>query len=330
MRAGFYGTGDYAAVHAECLRRLGAAITACWGTNPEKTAAFANRFGAKVYNSFEHMVRPDVIDVLYIVIPPFAHDGGVERLALKRGIPFLCEKPVGLDLRLCRDIAEQVDSTKLVTSGGYQTRMASVNAEVRRILDHHEISFVRSWWLGGCPNKNWWRTMSQSGGQMVEQATHFLDLMRYLFGPIRRVGAMTNRGIIAARHPGADIYDTMNAIMAFESGVIGEIIATSVMSKTAAGRVIFQAGGDGILLEYGPESVRYREGDQGWKVMDGIDWARLNLDLNRNFLDAAAVADPGMVVGSYLDAVDTLAVTLAMNASAEEGQFIELEEKMQS
>ena len=98
IRVGFIGTGKFARQHAEVLCELGVKPVACYGTNPEKTAAFSADFNCRSYSDPASLISSDVIDVLYIVVPPFAHDGKIELMAAARKIPFLCEKPVGLDL----------------------------------------------------------------------------------------------------------------------------------------------------------------------------------------------------------------------------------------
>jgi myo-inositol 2-dehydrogenase / D-chiro-inositol 1-dehydrogenase len=119
IKIGFIGTGNFARQHAEILQELNANIVACYGTNAEKTAAFARDFHCQIYSQPEDFISPAIIDALYIVVPPFAHDGKVELKAIQEKVPFLCEKPVGLNLSLCQEIAEQIKQTNLITSSGY-------------------------------------------------------------------------------------------------------------------------------------------------------------------------------------------------------------------
>ena len=82
IRIGFIGTGNFAKQHAEVLSELGAKVVACYGSNAEKTAAFSRDFQCKTYNDPFKLISPDVIDALYIVVPPFAHDGSFESKAI--------------------------------------------------------------------------------------------------------------------------------------------------------------------------------------------------------------------------------------------------------
>ena len=49
IRAGFVGTGSFARVHADILKKLGVQVAACYSLTPEKAAAFGQAYGAKVF-----------------------------------------------------------------------------------------------------------------------------------------------------------------------------------------------------------------------------------------------------------------------------------------
>jgi len=314
-RIGFYGTGSYAHVHAKSLQRIGAEIAGCWGRTPENSRAFADEFGGEVFEDVERMISPDSIDVLYIVVPPCGHDGAAELRAIEQGIPFLCEKPVGLDLGLCRNISKKVENTGLVTSSGYQMRAAEVNVRVKAFLSEHAFSSVRSWRLANCPQKEWWLKMETSGGMMVEQATHAVDLMRYFFGDITDICALANAGITAGKYEQADIYDSMETLVRFGSGPIGSVGVTNVLHRSMSDAVMFKACGEEAVVEYGMDEVRFKQGDAEWEVLPVFTSERGDA-LNRNFLEAVDKQDPALVFGSYPDAVKTLDTTLRMNEAA--------------
>jgi len=88
IKIGFIGTGSFARQHAEVLGRLGAQIVGCYGINSEKTSAFSKDFQCKTYHDPRILISPDVIDALYIVIPPFAHDGTIELKAIEKKFLF--------------------------------------------------------------------------------------------------------------------------------------------------------------------------------------------------------------------------------------------------
>ena len=325
-RIGFIGTGAFARAHAGALQKLDVSIAACYSTNEAKAASFASDFGAKRFDDPLAMVSKEVIDVLYIVVPPFAHDGKAERKAIAEGIALLCEKPVGLDLGLCRELATEIRKTGLVTSSGYLLRLAPGVEEIKAILARNTVSTVRSCRLANMPPVHWWRRMDMSGGQMVEQVTHFVDLQRHVVGEIKSVAAVASSGLAAKKFDNCDIYDSMEALMVFASGAIGSVGASHLLNSGGARMEPLEVCGQDFYLSYDLQKLRYKEGQADWVEITADGDGEPLLEENRRFLQAVTDGDPGAVIGSYPDAVGTLAVTLAMNESARTGGLIDVEE----
>jgi myo-inositol 2-dehydrogenase / D-chiro-inositol 1-dehydrogenase len=218
IRIGFIGTGNFARQHAEVLKELGANIVACFGTNQEKTGSFAKDFQCTPYDESSALISSDIIDALYIAIPPFAHDGRIELKAVEKNIPFLCEKPVGLDLSVCKQVSEQIEQANLITSSGYLLRYESLFNQVKEIINRNRISTIRVCSYSYMPEVHWWRRTALSGGMMVESGSHYIDLLRYLFGEITDLAAVTSDGFAKSNVSNCDIYDSMEAILKFQSG----------------------------------------------------------------------------------------------------------------
>jgi predicted dehydrogenase len=322
-RIGFVGTGDFAREHVAALRSLGCGITACYSTNQQKAEAFAKDFGARVFDDPLAMISKEIIDALFIVVPPFAHDGSVELKAVEQHIPFLCEKPVGLNLEICRDIADEVKKTGLVTCGSYLLRQSSILSEIRELLHRNKISTIRSCRLGNMPQVHWWRRMDKSGGMMLEQVSHSIDLIRCLIGEVKSVSAVTASGLAAKKFENCDIYDSMEALMVFENSVIGSIGASHLLNHGARRYELLEVCGQDFYMSVSINQFRYKEGNADW-VEKSAHPASLNLlqAQDRNFLDAVKDKRPEHVRSTYPDAVQTLAVALAMNESAQSGQSV--------
>ena len=317
MRIGFVGTGEFAHSHAKSLQKIGAQVAACTSTNREKAEAFGSQYGAKVFEDPAEMIAKRHIDVLYLVVPPFACDGRVERRAIAQGIPFLCEKPVGLNLTRCRAIAALIAERGLVSACGYLFRHGQAALAMKAVIARNEISVIRGCRMGGLIGPTWRRSMAKSGGAMVDLGTHTVDLMRWLFGDVKSVAALANFGICSKRFDGCDVYDSMDAQLLFGGGVIGGLALTSVMENGAKKSDLLDVYGKDFMLSFGWNSIRYKEGAADW-VEVPVETDRLDFE-NRNFLEAVSKNDPGLVRSSYPDAVKTLAVTLAMNRSAVAG-----------
>ena len=321
MRVAFYGTGGYARAHAESLRRLGVSIAACWGTNAEKTTAFARDYGATVFADWREMVSKKKCDALYIVIPPFAHDGAVEQLAVRKGLPFLCEKPVGLELKLSQKIARKIEKKKLVTSTGYQLRYWAELDEVKSVLARNRLSLVRACRFASCPQKAWWLKMATSGGMVVEQTTHLVDLLRFLFGEVKSVSAFTASGISSGKYPDCDVFDSIEGVMRFENGVVGSLGATNLLNNKFSKVVPLEVCGEDFYLHFEGDKIGYKEKTNEWAEKT-LSSANPQDAMNKAFITAIEKNDPSLVRSSYPDGVRTLALTLAFNKSAFTGKTV--------
>lgn len=324
LRAGFVGTGGFARMHAEALIKLGVRIAACHSPTASNARAFGQAYEAEVFTNPLDMICPRNVDVLFIAIPPGAHDGSVELAAIREKIPFFVEKPIGLNLPVCGEIAQKVQSSGLVTAAGYVMRHRGAVPVVREILSRNRLSSVRCCRLAKFPPLPWWRKMAMSGGMMVEQATHLVDLHRFLLGDIQRVSAISSSGISQAHFDGCDVFDSMEALLQFKSGLIGSIGICCTLSNGVTRIELLEAAGDDFYLSYNLERVRYKDKGE-WVEIPFVEDAKALVEAeDRQFLQAVAGHDPASVASTYADALKTLQVTLAMNESARIGKFIEV------
>lgn len=326
IRAGFVGTGGFARMHAEALKGLGVQIAACHSATAERAAAFGAAYGAEVFADPLAMISRERIDVLFVAIPPGAHDGVVERAAVGQGIPLFVEKPVGLDAAVCRQIAQEVKARGLVTAAGYVMRQRAGVATTREVLSRNRLSSVRCCRLAKFAPLGWWRKMSLSGGMMVEQGTHLVDLLRYVLGDVRRVSAVWSGGISQARFEGCDVYDSMEALLQFESGLVGSIGICCTLNHGVTRIELLEVTGDDFYLSLNLERVRYKEKGGDWVELPFVEDGKALVEAeDRQFLRAVAEGNPADVACSYGDAVKTLQVTLAMNEAARRGVFVDVE-----
>jgi len=71
--------------------------------------------------------------------------------------------------------------------------------------------------------------MDQSGGQMVEQTTHIMDMARYLAGDIVQVQAFETRQVMHHKVENCNVADAAVANLVFENGAVGTISNTCML-----------------------------------------------------------------------------------------------------
>ncbi len=316
LRVGFVGAGGNARGHMQRVAALeGVAIAAICDLDAARAGSAAQDFGARPYTDHVEMLDSEDLEALYVSVPPFAHTDA-ELQAAGRGIHLFVEKPVHLSMDEALRICEAIDEGGIISCVGYQLRYLDPTQRLRRWLSGKTLGLVSSTRWGGLPGTPWWRKMEQSGGQLVEQTTHQVDLMRYLAGEVTEVSAryaLRTMGDVE----GLDIPDAQVLWLRFASGVLGAM-TTTCMADTGGGR------GDLEILLRGQ-----RVGWAADQVISSPEVLELagpyaeTPNIDQVFIDAVREADQSRILSSYFDGVRTLDITLAANRSAErEGEVV--------
>lgn len=312
LKAGFIGAGGMARAHMESVSNLeDVQITGICDLDSKRAAEATAEFGGTAYTEFREMLDAGV-DALYIVTPPFAH-GDIEADVIERGIPFLVEKPVALDLDTALRTRDAVEAKGLITSAGYQLRYLPGIQQAKEFFGGIPLGMVCGHYWSSMISGGWWPIREKSGGQLVEQATHIVDLMRDFAGDIVEVDArMEQRGEWDAH---VDIPDVYTVRFGFKSGAIGQLTTTCMTADWHVGiDIIFQGG----RANWTPDTLTVTP--HTIIVPELEKFPARNID--EVFLNAVRTGDPSAIRSDYADAVRTLAVSLAANESAEKGASV--------
>jgi predicted dehydrogenase len=318
VRIGIVGLGEMGTEHMNRLQQIeGAKMVAFCDVNATLAAQVAQQRGGKAYTDFDTMLKKARLDALWVCLPPFVHQGQ-EIQAAELGIHLYVEKPVALDLETAQKTAAAIRKAGIINSVGYQIRHCKHVAQARRVLRGRRVDFVTGRYLGNLKGTTgWWPIMSKSGGQIVEQATHVVDLMRYLAGEVRDVFAsyalreFTNT-------PGWDIPDYSVLAIDFASGALGSLHA-SAAHPGANWETGVKVTAEDLELECTFDSLRVTRGNETREIRSQDDAILL---ADQAFVRSVEKGRPSGIRSSYADAVKTLAVTLAANESAERGERV--------
>lgn len=317
-RIGFIGAGGIAHRHVGVLERMGdVAIVAACDPDEGRAREVAERTGGTAFTDAATMIAQSELDALFICVPPFAH-GEAEALALRHKLPFFVEKPVALDLAWARGIARQVASAGLVTAVGYHWRYLDFLDDVRGAMGERRPRLLSGYWVDSTPPPRWWWRQGQSGGQMTEQATHLIDLARYLMGDARRVYGLAEYSH-RDTHADLDVATASTASILFADGAIANFAATCLLNWNH--RVGLHLFGDGFAIELNDREVMIDTG-HGRPVTGTRGDAVWQQD--RDFIDAVQGKE-NRIRCPYAEAVESLALVDAIGRSAATGQAIHLD-----
>jgi predicted dehydrogenase len=313
-RVGLVGAGGVAQRHARVLSGLpDVQVVGVTDVVPAAAEALADSYGARAFPDVGALLSAG-LDAAYVCVPPFAH-GPAERAIVAAEVPLFVEKPIAIDQDTAHEIAGSIAERRLLTAVGHHWRYADGVEQARRLLNGRPVRLVTGGWLDKVPPVGWWPRRDRSGGPVVEQAAHVLDLARHLAGEVTEVYAYGNG--TPPDVPGADVDGATAATLRFASGAVGTVAATCVLGwKERAGLDVYA---DGLAIRITETSVAVRDGADESIVDCDPDAARIAVD--RAFIDAVRGAGNDVRV-PYAEAMGTHVLALAVAESAASGRAV--------
>lgn len=321
-KVGIIGCGWFANVHLDNLLSIeGVEIIAIVGTNKERLDKIGKKVpNARLYNNHKDMFDHETeLVAVYICIPPSTH-GDAEILAAQHGVHLYVEKPIELSMERALTISKAIDEAGIISCVGYQERYSPEIEHVKDYIKSQKIGLVSGRWIGDMPGVHWWRNKETSGGQIVEQSTHIIDMLRYLFGEASTVYSSGMKGIITDV-PNYNVEDGSSTVITFESGIVATVLTGCYVEPIAdyLGVGIQIIGQDTIVDYIWDKEVSYTTNKGINKVeFDG----QSHLKATQVFIEAIRTNHPELIKSSYSDACKTLAITLAANKSMETKQAV--------
>jgi predicted dehydrogenase len=233
IRTAILGCGGFAHRHAHSLQLLkdDFEMVAFCNRTIEKAAAFSEKYTngkAPVFADHHHMFDQVPLDAVVICLPPYAHSDEVE-IAANHGIHVFIEKPIALTSEQGWRMVNAAEKAGIITQVGFMFRFGEAIQHLKGMIDSGDagpIGLMSARYFCNSLHTPWWRKRELSGGQLVEQVIHMVDLMRFLMGDA--ITAYSRQENIF--HQDVDDYtveDVSATIFGFPKGGVGVIYATN-------------------------------------------------------------------------------------------------------
>jgi predicted dehydrogenase len=226
LRVGLLGCGGIAARHASAIASLSERLelVACCGRDLDRTRAFAESHGGQAFVDLDRMID-EGIDLLIATLPPYNRRGEIEHAAA-RGVNLLVEKPIALDMESANRMVAAVEAAGVVAAIGFMYRFGDAVRRWRE-LDTGPAGLYVGGYHCNALHAHWWRKRGQSGGQILEQAIHQIDLVRHLVGEpdsvYARYANLFHRDV-----PDYDVEDLSATIFGWDDGRIASLTASNI------------------------------------------------------------------------------------------------------
>jgi len=198
-------------------------VTGCASRSAAKCAAFAERFGARPYESYEAVLRDPAIDGVILTTPHSLHaDHAIA--AARAGKHVFVEKPLALTAASAGAAVEACARSGVVLAVGHNRRFGPAAAALKRMVEagelgtilHAEANFSSPGALSYTPDR-WRASRTESpAGALAALGIHMIDTLAWLLGPVERVACQAKRRAVKV-----DMDDTTSALLEFETGPTG-------------------------------------------------------------------------------------------------------------
>jgi predicted dehydrogenase len=338
------GCGGIGAYHLEHFTQWkDISLTGFCDVTLERAKTFVKKAGqGQAFSDYVEMYDAVKPDLVFICVPPACH-GNIEFETIKRGIPFFVEKPLSLDVELAAEMNAQVGKQKLIAASGFQCRYDNINDTAKKYIAANKVLAVQASRVGGIPEVPWWRNKFTSGGQLVEQTIHQMDMLRYLLGSEPdTVYSVAGRGNITQKEcPGYFTDDLSTTLITFKNGVTATMMTgcyaknavcweskmtfgarDSRMDYTLCDNVTIYAKGTAAKKSKSASVIK-GDGVQDRDAGEYSDTTKSEVDFglicDRTFVDAVITGNGSKIRSPYADAYKSVVFTLACNRSMETG-----------
>jgi len=224
IRFAIVGCGKIAQKHAALCNQFGKLVAVCDIALPRATD-LGNQYGAKAYQSLSELLgKEDDLTALVICTPNGLHAEQTIS-GLNKGLHVICEKPMAIavaDAMKMNAAAEKSGKELFIIK---QNRFNQAVIRTKDLLDSDSLGKIYSiqlnaFWHRGADYyaDSWHGNKNLDGGILFTQFSHFIDLMYWLFGDIKRVYAYERN---FHREYDKEIEDTLVACFEMDTGVLG-------------------------------------------------------------------------------------------------------------
>lgn len=225
---GIIGCGRIAQRHAQHIANNGRLVATC-DIIPEKAELLASQYQAQAFNNFEQFLtaNQEKMDVVSVCSPNGLH-AEQTIAALRAGYHVLCEKPMAITVEDCGRMINEAERANKRLFIVKQNRFNPPIEALKQAIEENRLGKIFSVQLSCFWNRNekyysesnWKGTSAMDGGTLFTQFSHFIDLLYWLIGDIKKVYPIIRN---FAHQQIIDFEDTGVVAVEFYNGAIGTI-----------------------------------------------------------------------------------------------------------
>ena len=245
------GCGTIGDVHARAIAELDSAeLVAVCDASEERANEYAAKYGVKAYTDYKELLDDPYIDAVSICTPSGMH-AEQSILALRANKHVLVEKPMALNSKDAKAVCDAAERSDKMLSVVFQMRYAEDVAYLKEFINGGGLGtltfcdlYMKYWRDPSYYGASAWRGTfaMDGGGALMNQGIHGVDIMHYLCGMPRLIGAKVKTLVHSI-----ETEDTAAALVEYPSGALG-VMEASTSSNPGSERRIEINGSRGYAV----------------------------------------------------------------------------------
>jgi len=251
---GLVGTGTIAPKHIKGINmNKDAKLVGVFSNSFSRGKDFAKKFNIKHYVNYSDMLNDKNIDVIDIITYNHLHAKYATQ-AINHNKHVIVEKPIDTNLNRAKKLVRLAKKKQKKLSCVSQLRFSPGIIKIKNLIDRgimgdifllnisipfhkNEKYYLKSKWK--CKKR------TAGGGILIMNVIHIIDILLWLFGPIKNVSG--KKRII--RKKITNVEDCICTILEFKNNILGVISATNATAKGGPIRIEIHGTKKSITLE---------------------------------------------------------------------------------
>ncbi len=288
LKVAVAGLGFGEKVHLPALRACaGTEPVALWHPRAERLEAACRVSGLAGHTDFSALLGDPAVEAVVIATPPGPRFA-LARAALEAGKHLLLEKPVCLEVEQVQELQRQALALGLSVAVDFEYRAVPLFQQLEGLLRQGVLGtpwLVKFDWLMSSradPQRpwTWYSRRSEGGGVLGSLGTHAFDILEWLIGPVRQVGAHLSTAICErplAGDPGrtapvdADDIALLQLLLETDTGAaVPAQLSLASVTREGRGFWLELYGSDATLILGSDNQADYVHGFQLWLSRPGL------------------------------------------------------------
>ncbi len=224
------GCGRVAPKHAESLKKIAhVELTVVCDKNEDRAKSFAEKYDCRYYTDYKELLKKEKDVDCISVCTPHAYHAEITINSANAGKHVVTEKPMAMNLEEADKMIAACKKNNVKLFVVKQNRYNKPIKKLKEAIDKGrfgKIFYGNTTVYWSRPQEYYdqepWLGTKADGGVLMNQASHHIDMIRWLMGDVESIKATT--GTLTHK---IESEDTGLVILKFRNGSFGTIVATT-------------------------------------------------------------------------------------------------------